>query len=88
MCSEIAIRRPGMRWDTYVSTVRELSRHFRVIVHHSDHLKSTRPFRRMADHCCCPVDIHASAQASGYDVIDEPMQMHPDWVVQKCRLTK
>lgn len=82
MCTEIAIRRRGMRYDIYVSSVRELARYFPVIVTHPVY-RSERPLRRMATHCCCPVDIHESAKRSGYEVIDEPMQIHPDIVVRK-----
>lgn len=82
MCSEIAIRRPGMRRYIYVSSVRALARYFRVIVT-DNRYRSERPLRRMATHCCCPVDIEESARRSGYEVIDNPMQMHPDFVVQK-----
>ena len=82
MCTEIAIRRPGIRRDVYVSSVRDLARYFRVIVSDGRYY-SERPLRRMATHCCCSVDIHRSAELSGYEVIEEPMQIHPDIIVRK-----
>ena len=65
----------------YVRTVRELARHFKVIVPGSHLDRSTR-INRMATHCLCPVDVIASAEASGYRVVAEP-GLCPDVIVEK-----
>ena len=67
MCTEVKIERRGLR-SLYASNVRELARHLRVIVPGSHLNKSTR-INRMAQHCLCPVDVEASAKASGYEVV-------------------
>ena len=83
MCTEVEIRRTGMR-SLYCGSVRDLARHLRVVVpvHYDTH---SRNLSRMATHCLCPVDIHASAEASGFRVVAEPYRIHPDIVIQKQR---
>lgn len=83
MCTEVEIRRPGMR-SLYVSTVRELARHLHTIVDadYRGRPKSERRTNRMAEHCLCPIDIRESAKRSGFTVVDEP-GFCPDIVIQK-----
>jgi len=64
-----------------VETVRDLARHLRVIVP-GGHLDRSTRVNRMATHCLCPVDVRASAERSGYRVIDEP-GFRPDIIIEK-----
>ena len=81
MCTEVEIRRPGLR-SLYVGNVRDLSRHLRVIIAGA-HLDPHTKISRMATHCLCPVDVRASAEASGWRVVSEPMSTHPDIIIER-----
>ncbi len=81
MCTEVEIRRKGIRRSFTVSSVRDLARYFRVIVPVASWPKS-KHIRRMAQHCLCPVDVAESAKRSGYRVVAEP-GFSPDIVVEK-----
>ena len=78
MCTEVEIKRKGLR-SIYIRTVRDLARHLSVIVPAD---KTTGRINRMATHCLCPVDVNASAEASGYRVVAEPM-FCPDIIIEK-----
>lgn len=80
MCIEVEIRRKGLR-SLYVGTVRDLARHLRVIVPGA-HLDKSARVNRMATHCLCPVDVRASAERSGYRMVDEP-GFCPDFIIEK-----
>ena len=77
MCTDVEIRRKGMR-SVYADTVRDLAVYFKVIVPVA---RGARIYRR-ASHCLCPIDLIASAEASGYRIIDEP-GFCPDVIVEK-----
>lgn len=81
MCQEVEIKRRGMR-SLYIGSVRDLSRHFRVIVPavYGDG-RTPRKINRMAEHCLCPVDIEESATRSGYRVVEAGVC--PEYVVTK-----
>lgn len=81
MCTEVDIKRKGMRRPLTVSSVRDLARYFRVIVPVASRPQSNR-IRRMARHCLCPVDVAESAKRSGYRVVAEP-GFCPDIIVEK-----
>lgn len=78
MCTIVEIRRPGLRPLT-LGSVRELARHLKNIVS----ANPEKTIDRMAEHCLCPVDIKASAEASGYEVVAEPCTGDPDIIIQR-----
>ena len=80
MCTEVQINRLGAK-PVFVSTVRELSEYFPVIVCGS----ADREVNRLATHCLCPVDIRESAKQSGYTITDEP-GFAPDFIVEQAPL--
>lgn len=73
MCVEVWLERDGMRWQVEFANVRSLQRIFRVLVpSRTDGLYSCNAQSRFATHCLCPVDVPASAAASGYDCVWDP----------------
>lgn len=82
MCTEIVIRRKGLR-PLYIETVRDLARHFRVLVPASyGDGRTARKVNRMATYCLCPIDVRESAKRSGYRIVEEP-GFCPDFIVEK-----
>lgn len=84
MCTGVIIRRDGLR-DIHCGSVRELARWFPVIVPDNRDLRPgeypTPTIDRAAEHCLCPVDIQASATASGYSC--EPDAGYMDYICVK-----
>lgn len=71
MCTQVFIEGHGRHIEC--DSVRALTRFFPVIIECSyRERRNIRPLRRMATHCLCPVDVEASAKASGYDVEWDP----------------
>ena len=83
MCQEVEVRTPT--GSAMCGSVRELAAFFSVLVEHRDaRLGDATPpsVDREATHCLCPIDVSASATASGYRVVDD-RGFCPEFIVEK-----